>query len=83
MADKKEQNVAVAAAVNESFRIYNDSRDMARITAGENSFKIPKKTLKNLMSVLESRVYIKADNVSGVEKVYINRNDMIDCTTAC
>ena len=83
MTDKKEQNVAVAAATNEGFRIYNDSRDMARITAGENSFKIPKKTLKNLMSVLESRVYIKADNVSGVEKVYINRNDMIDCTTAC
>ena len=55
---------------------------MARLTTSEHSFKVPKKCFKNLLNILESRVYIKADNVGAGEKVHINRNVIIDCTTA-
>ena len=67
-------NYAVGTTETESLTIYNESRDMARMTNNSNTSKLPKKCLQKFLNLLDTHIYLKTDNVDGVEKAYISPN---------
>ena len=71
-------NYAVVITDTESLTIHNESKDIARMTANMNTWKLPKKCLQNFLNILDSHVYLKTDNADGFEKVYINPNNKVD-----
>ena len=72
------ENYAVVTIETESLTIHNESKDIARMTANMNTWKLPKKCLQNFLNILDSHVYLKTDKVDGFENVYINPNNKTD-----
>ena len=72
------EKYAVVITETESLTIHNESKDIARMTANMNTWKLPNKCLQNLLNILDSHVYLKIDKGDGFEKVYINPNNKID-----
>ena len=55
------ENYAVVTTETDSLTIHNESKDIARMTANSNTWKLPKKCLQNFLNILDSHVYFKTE----------------------